>query len=221
MEKYLPVLQKTRLFAGVSEDELGTMLHCLGAKTRTYRRGETVLQQGAEIDQLMVLAEGKLHIQRDDYWGNRSIVNVVEKGALFGESYAAPNSGPLLNDVVAVADSTVVFLNIGRVLSVCPSGCPFHAAAVRNLFFILSDKNRDLVSRLGIATRRSIREKLIAYLSEQAKRQGSARFEIPFNRQQLADFLAVDRSALSSELGRMRDEGMLRFEKNRFELLEV
>lgn len=221
MEKYLHVLQKTKLFAGISEDELGAMLGCLGAVAKHFAKGDFVLRQGELVSQLMILVEGKLHIRRDDYWGSRSIVSAIIPGEMFGEAYLAPGSGAIMNDVVAVEDSTVVFCDVNRLITVCSSACRFHTLTVRNLMFALSEKNRQLVSRLGIATRRSTREKLVAYLSEQAKKQGQSTFDIPFNRQQLADFLSVDRSAMSGELCRMRDEGMLRFDKNHFELLEL
>lgn len=221
MEKYLHVLQKTKLFAGISEDELGAMLGCLGAVAKHFAKGDFVLRQGEPVSQLMILVEGKLHIRRDDYWGSRSIVSAIIPGEMFGEAYLAPGSGTIMNDVVAVEDSTVVFCDVNRLITVCSSACRFHTLTVRNLMFALSEKNRQLVSRLGIATRRSTREKLVAYLSEQAKKQGQSTFDIPFNRQQLADFLSVDRSAMSGELCRMRDEGMLRFDKNHFELLEL
>lgn len=221
MEKYLHVLQKTKLFAGIGEDELGAMLGCLGAVAKHFAKGDFVLRQGELVSQLMILVEGKLHIRRDDYWGSRSIVSAIIPGEMFGEAYLAPGSGAIMNDVVAVEDSTVVFCDVNRLITVCSSACRFHTLTVRNLMFALSEKNRQLVSRLGIATRRSTREKLVAYLSEQAKKQGQSTFDIPFNRQQLADFLSVDRSAMSSELCRMRDEGMLRFDKNHFELLEM
>jgi len=221
MDRYLHILQKTRLFAGVDEDELGAMLGCLGASVQEYAKGSCVLRQGEHISRLMVLVKGRLHIQKDDYWGNRSIVSVISPGEMFGEAYAAPGCGALMTDAVAVEDSAVVFLDFSRVLSVCSSGCRFHALTVRNLFFAISEKNRHLVGRLRIATQRSMRGKLTAFLSEQAKKHGSSAFEIPFNRQQMADYLSVDRSAMSNELCKMRDEGMLRFERNRFELLET
>ena len=220
MEQYLPVLKKTRLFAGVGEDEIGAMLGCLGAAAQQYAKGQYVLRQGETVSRLMVLVKGRLHIQKDDYWGNRSIVSAVLTGEMFGEAYLAPGSGPLMNDAVAVEESAVLSFDVTRLLTVCPSACRFHSLTVRNLFFALSEKNRHLVGRLGIATQRSTRDKLIAFLSEQARLQGCSAFDIPFNRQQMADYLSVDRSAMSGELCRMRDEGMLRFERNHFELLE-
>ena len=219
MKKYIPILRNTQLFSGTSDEDIEAMLGCLQAKLCTYKKGEYVLREGERIERLMMLVKGELHIQRDDYWGNRSIISMVGVGEMFGEAYAAPESGPLMNDVLAVEDSAVIFLDIGKLLTVCPNGCKFHAMAVKNLFFAISEKNRKLVRKLGYMSQRTTREKLIAYLSEEAKRHNSGSFSIPFNRQQLADFLSVDRSAMSNELCRLRNEGLIEFEKNRFRLL--
>ena len=220
MKKYIPILKRTRLFSGIVEEEISAMLNCLQARICTYKKGEYVLRQGEYSDNLMVLAEGKLHIQRDDYWGNRSIINMVSMGEMFGEAYAAPESGAIMNDVLAVEDSTVILFNVKRIITVCPSACRFHSAVVQNLFYAISEKNRKLVQKITFMTKRTTREKLIAYLSEEARRQNSSEFSIPFNRQNLADYLSVDRSAMSNELCKMRDEGMIAFEKNRFVLYD-
>ncbi len=219
MKKFVPILKRTQLFSGVGEEEIEAMLSCLQARLRTYQKGEYVFRQGEHIDTILVLAEGKLHVQHDDYWGNRSIMQMLSAGEMFGEAYAAPESGALLNDVLAVEDCTVFFFDVKRIITVCSAACRFHSMVVQNLFFAISEKNRRLVQKLGYMSRRTTREKLIAYLSEEAKRQNSSEFSIPFNRQQLADFLSVDRSAMSNELCKMRDEGMIAFEKNRFVLL--
>jgi CRP-like cAMP-binding protein len=218
MKKFIPVLKKTKLFTAVSEQEIEAMLSCLDAKLVFYKKGEYVLRQGEYLDRITVLVSGQLHIQRDDYWGNRVLVNRIGEGEMFGEAYLAPESGGLLNDVVAVEDSEVIFFDVKRIITVCSSACRFHSMVVQNLFFAISEKNRMLVQKLGHISKRTTREKLISYLSEEAKKQGSAQFVIPFNRQQLADFLSVDRSAMSNELSKMRDEGLLEFEKNRFRL---
>ena len=204
----------------MGDDEVTAMLSCLGARLATYRKGEYVLRQGEHLSDITVLVEGNLHIQKDDYWGNRSILGQIAVGEMFGEAYVAPDSGALLNDVVAIEDSAVIFFDVKRILTTCSSACRFHAIVVQNMFFAISEKNRKLVQKLGHMSKRSTREKLISYLSEQAKKQGSARFTIPFNRQQLADFLSVDRSAMSNELCKMRDDGLLEFDKNQFRLLQ-
>ncbi|MBO5714996.1 MAG: Crp/Fnr family transcriptional regulator [Clostridia bacterium] len=219
MKKFIPILKRTQLFAAVSEEEISSMLSCLNARLRTYKKGEYVLRQGEHLDDITVLVDGELHIQRDDYWGNRAIVDRIAVGEMFGEAYIAPESGALLNDVIAVEDSTVMFFDVKRIITVCSSACRFHSMVVQNLFFAISEKNRKLVQKLGYISKRSTREKLMSYLSEEAKRNNSSSFIIPFNRQQLADFLSVDRSAMSNELCKMRDEGLLEFNKNAFKLL--
>ena len=219
MKKYIPVLKRTQMFAGVGEEEIISMLSCLGARLMTYKKGEYVLRQGEHLRDITVLVKGNLHIQKDDYWGNRSILGHIAVGEMFGEAYVAPESGPLLNDVVSVEDSDVLFFDVRRIITTCPSACRFHSLVVQNLFFAISEKNRKLVQKLGHMSKRFTRDKLISYLSEEAKRQNSSRFTIPFNRQQLADFLSIDRSAMSNELCKMRDEGLIKFDKNQFELL--
>ena len=219
MKNYVPVLKKTRLFAGVAEDDLAAMLSCLKAGTGSCKKGNYVYRQGERVDRLSILVAGKLQIQKDDSWGNRTIVGTVGVGDMFGEEYVAPQSSVLLNDVMALEDSVIVTLDAMRVLTVCSSLCRFHTRVIQNLVFSISEKNRRLMHKLDHVSRRSTREKLISYLSEEAQLQGSTKIVISFNRQQLADFLSVDRSAMCKELARMRDEGMLNFEKNSFELL--
>lgn len=219
MKEYISILKSNKLFFGVAEDEIVLMLSCLGTKEKTYLKGECVLRQGEHLCDIVLLVKGKLYIQRDDYWGNRSILGQVAAGEMFGEAYASPESGPLLNDVFAVEESTVLFFNVKRLLTTCSTACRFHTMVVQNLFFAISEKNRKLVQKLGHMSKRTTREKLISYLSDEAKRCQNASFSIPFNRQQLADFLSVDRSAMSNELCKMRAEGLLEFQKNRFKLL--
>lgn len=218
MKNYIHILKRSKLFAGVGDDEISAMLSCLGARLYNYKKGEYVLRQGEHLSDIIVLVEGNLHIQKDDYWGNRSILGQVDVGEMFGEAYVAPESGALLNDVVATENSTVIFFDVRKIITTCSSGCRFHSVIVQNMFFAISDKNRKLVQKLGHMSKRTTREKLISYLSEESKKQNSSNFTIPFNRQQLADFLSVDRSAMSNELCKMRDEGLIEFDKNYFKL---
>lgn len=219
MKKYVSTLKRTKLFEGLENEEIISMLSCLGAKLSTYKKGEYVLRQGEYLSNVFILVEGNLHIQNDDYWGNHSILRQISPGEMFGESYIAPESGALLNDVVAITDSTVIFFDLKKILTACSSACKFHTMVVQNMFFAISEKNRKLVQKMGHISKRTTREKLISFLSEEAKKHNSSNFTIPFNRQQLADFLSVDRSAMSKELCKMRDEGLLEFDRNFFELL--
>ena len=219
MKNFVPILKRNRLFAGISSTELDIALTTLDARLREYKRGAYVLKEGQEIVDLLILVEGELHIQREDLWGNRSILDEISIGEMFGEAFAAPDSGPILNDVVAAEKSYVVFINFQKLLSSNGSCNTFHNIVVRNLLFAISEKNKRLVRKLTHLSQRSIREKLISYLTEQAKKSNGAQFSIPYNRQELADFLSVDRSALSNELCKMRREGLLDFNKNYFKLI--
>ena len=219
MQKYVDTLKRTQLFSGVGDNEIVAMLNCLQARILTFKKGDYVFREGEHIDHITVLVAGKLLVQHDDFWGNRNIVNVIRIGEMFGEAYVAPESGALLNDVIAEEDSSVVFLDIKRILTVCSTACRFHSMVVQNLFFSISEKNRTLVQKIGHMSKRSTRAKLLSYLSDESKRQNSSQFTIPFSRQQLADFLCVDRSAMSNELCKMRNEGLLQFDKNEFILL--
>ena len=219
MKEYIELLKGTQLFYGVSDAEILAMLNCLQARSRKFKKGDYVFREGEHIDNITVLVEGKLLVQQDDFWGNRSIVNVIRIGEMFGEAYVAPESGAILNDVVAEENSTVIFFDVRRILTVCSTACRFHSMVVQNLFFAISEKNRKLVQKIGHMSKRSTRAKLLSYLSGEAKRHNNRHFTIPFNRQQLADFLCVDRSAMSNELCKMRDEGLVEFDRNEFTLL--
>ena len=219
MEKYIEILKRTQLFSGVVDNEISAMLNCLQSKILAYKKGDYVFREGEHIDSITILISGKLLVQHDDFWGNRNIVNVIRAGEMFGEAYAAPESGALLNDVIAEEDSVVVFFDAKRILTTCSAACRFHSMVVQNLFFAISEKNRNLIQKIGHMSKRSTRAKLLSYLSDEAKRNNNSHFTIPFSRQQLADFLCVDRSAMSNELCKMRDEGLLQFDKNEFTLL--
>lgn len=219
MEKYIQILKHSQLFSGVSDMEITAMLNCLQAKLLTFQKGDYIFKEGERIDNITVLVKGKLLIQHNDFWGNRNIINIIRVGEMFGESYVAPESENLQNDVIAEEDSAVIIFDIHRILTVCSTACRFHSIVIQNLFFAISEKNRKLVQKISHMSKRSTRAKLLSYLSEEAKRQNNSHFTIPFTRQQLADFLCVDRSAMSNELCKMRDEGLLQFDKNQFTLL--
>ena len=165
------------------------------------------------------MLSGEIHLVKEDFWGNRSLVSRVGPGGLVGEVYACLPYQRLTVGVQAAADSCMLFLQAERIFSPCQSACGFHQRLIRNLAAVLAGKNRMLMEKMEHLTQRTTREKLLSYLSAESQRQGRANFTIPFNRQQLADYLSVERSALSAELGRLRDEGVLTFHKSEFTLL--
>lgn len=218
MERYFKLLKNSKLFYGIAEAEMGSMLSCLSASKQSYQKGECIFRRGEHIHHVAMLLEGYIHIQKEDYWGNLSILSEIQEGEIFGEVYACLGNDEILNNAVAVKPSIVLFLDVNRILTMCPSACRFHGRLIRNLLSVIASKNKILTQKLEHMSQRTTREKLLSYLSEQSLRAGCPSFVIPFNRQQLADFLSVDRSAMSNELCRMRDEGILLFDKNHFTL---
>lgn len=218
MKEFLPVLKKSPLFSGIEDAEIEAMTDCLGAEKREYGKDELVYRFGDTVESIGLVLTGKVYIVREDFWGNRNIVGMAGPGQTFAESYAC-TAAPLGVAVLAGEKTTVAFFRVRRVLTTCPNACAFHARLVRNLLSVLAEKNLAMNEKLTHVTQRTLREKLLSYLSSESARAGSARFDIPFNRQQLADYLSADRSALSAELSRMREEGVVEFEKNSFRLL--
>lgn len=216
MKKYLHLLKVSKLFAGINENEMENVLRCLSAVKRNYRKSEYIFRAGEPISSVALLLEGSVHIQREDYWGNLSILNKVSTGEVFGEAYAVSGSCAILNNVIAVENSTVLFLDFNRIFAVSAFDDSCRSVLIQNFFALLAEKNRMLAQKLGHMSQRTTREKLLSYLSEQSMKAGDPSFDIPFNRQQLADFLSVDRSAMSNELCKMRDDGLLCFNRNHF-----
>ncbi|MBQ8850919.1 MAG: Crp/Fnr family transcriptional regulator [Oscillibacter sp.] len=211
-------LSKTLLFRGASAEETEEMLSCLGAKTRRYEKGSVIYHAGDLVSAIGLVLSGSVSIESDDAWGNKSILDHVGPGQVFAETYACVPGEPLMVSVVAAETAEVLFLDMGRVLHVCSNACTFHNKLIRNLLAISSQKSLNLSRRIFHTSAKSIRGRLMSYLSYQAARQGSREFDIPFDRQQLADYLGVDRSALSGELGKMQREGLVRFHRSHFVL---
>ena len=216
----LQFLSNTLLFRGAAPKEIEAMLACLQAQTKTYARGETILHAGDTVTAVGLVLSGSVSIEQDDAWGNKSILDHVHPGQLFAETYACLPGEVLMINAVAAQPCEVLFLETSRMLHICSNACEFHNKLVRNLLTIASQKNLALSRRIFHTSSKSIRGRLLSYLSFQAAQSGSREFDIPFNRQQLADYLSVDRSALSNELGKMQREGLLRSERSHFVLLE-
>ena len=209
-------LTQSALFSGISQDEAAAMLKCLGAVRREFPRDSAILRAGEPAAAMGLVLSGRVNIESDDIWGNRSILESVPPGQVFGEAYASLPGEPMMVSAVAAESTAVLFLDVARVLRVYPSACGHHARLVSNLLSVMARKNLTLTRRMFHTAPKSIRGRLLSYLSFEAMRQGQRRFEIPFNRQQLADYLEVDRSALSAELSKMRREGLLECRKNCF-----
>lgn len=212
-------LTTTPLFRGMEPQDISSMLCCLRARQQSFAKGQVIYQAGDCVTAMGMVLEGSVRIQRDDFWGNTSILSVLQPGQMFAETYACVPHEPLMVSVVAEQPSTVLFLETPRMLQVCSNGCTFHQKLVENLLMISAEKNLSLSRKIACTTAKTIRGRLLTYLSHQAQRQQSASFQIPFQRQQLADYLNVERSALSNELSKMQRDGLLKVDGRQFVLM--
>ncbi len=210
------MLKKTPLFDGVSDADLEKLLGCLDARKRSYCRNEAILLAGEEARDVGVVLSGRVQVVQEDVTGSRAILAQLGEGALFAEAFACSSFKTLSVSVFSVSESVVMFLDCQKLMTACPGGCTFHNQLIQNMLRVLANKNVLLSRKMEHLSKRTTREKLLSYLSEQAVICRSREFVIPFNRQELADYLCVDRSAMSAELGRLRDEGLLEFERSRF-----
>ena len=210
------MLLHTALFQGISRQELPALLTQLNARRRQYDKGAVILHRGDQTARLGLVLSGPVHMVKEDFWGARTIVGLARPGEVFAESYACLPGAVLEVSVLAAADTEILFLDAAPALDGGAGGAQFS----RNLLAMLAGRNLTLTRKIGHMARRSIRDKLLSYLSAQAMQAGGPEFDIPLDRQQLADYLAVDRSALSAALGKLRDEGVLTFRKNHFCLLQ-
>lgn len=213
-------LANTQLFRGMEPSDIDEMLGCLRAKERTYKKGDIIFPEGSPTEQIGVVLTGRVVIELGDVWGNNSVLSSIGPGGIFAEAYACVPGEPLMVNVAAAEDTEALLLNIGRALEPCSKVCPYHVRLMRNLLILCAGKNLQLSRRALHTGPKSIRKRLLSYFSECIKRTGSYSFDIPYNRQQLADYLSVERSALSNELSMMQRDGLIRYAKNHFDIME-
>lgn len=221
MEKYLSLLRDTLLFSGLKDHEILETTQCLNAKITEYPKDSYILHEGDRVENLGLVISGDALIIKEDFWGRRNIISRVQEGQCFAETFACASDSVLNVSVVAQTSCKIMFLNVKRVLNICPENCSHHSRIVKNLLSDIANKNLYFSEKLSHLGQKNTREKLLSYLSAESLRHHSREFTIPFSRQQLADYLCVDRSGLSSELGKMKKEGILDFEKNFFKLYQL
>ena len=219
MQKYMDSLTACPLFAGIGESDLADTLSCLGAYPRRFEKGETILMEGEPVRFLGVVLSGAVQIVRMGYDGSRSILSKLGPAELFAEVFACAGMAAMSVDVVAAEKADVLLLSAERILHPCEHPCGFHNQMIYNLMRILATKNLAFHRKTEITAQRTTRGKLLTYLTLEAKQAGSRSFDIPFDRQELADYLGVDRSGLSAEIGKLRREGVLSCTRSRFTLL--
>ena len=219
MEKYLEILKKCPLFFGIEDEKLLKMLTCLGAKVVSFDKKYTVLAEGTPAKYIGVVLSGSAQILQIDYYGNRTILGKVGPSEMFNEAFACAEIQAIPVTVVANEPSEIMLIDCAHILHTCHNNCAFHQQLIFNLMKDLAEKTIMFHQRIEVTSKRTTREKLMAYLFLQAKKADSSVFTIPFDRQELADYLEVDRSGLSSEISKLKNEGIINCHRSKFELL--
>ncbi len=219
MKKYFDILRRCPLFDQIGENDLLPLLTCFGAKVETFEKKYTIIAEGSPAKYVCIVLSGSARIVQVDYYGNRSILSNVAPSEIFAESFACAGVDTIPISVIANEFCEIMLIDCNRILHPCSNSCGFHGQMLFNLMKNLANKNIGFHQKIEITSKRTTREKLMAYLMLEAKKNASNGFYIPFNRQELADYLEVDRSGLSAEISKLRDEGVLQSKKSYFELL--
>lgn len=207
------------LFYGIKPDERKAMLGCIGYHIGTFKKGDIVAFEEENIRHIGIIISGAVDMIKEDLWGNKTMLVRMRKDELFGETFACGRDNQSVVTFLVSEEAQILFIPFDRVMHSCTMACVFHHRLIENMVSIIADKNRDLMRKVEVVSKRTIREKLLAYLSIQAQVQERRYFEIPLGRVELAEYLCVDRSALTRELVKMKDEGLIDYDKNSFRLL--
>ena len=218
MEKYLSKIKKSPLFTGITEEELSKMLVCFGGTIKNYESGDMIIRQGDIVSKIYMILEGSVYIEKDSYWGRRIIVQKLNELNNIALGLVASKNIESTVSAVCSKNAIILSLNFNKCSTMCTNACNHHVALIQNMFKILSKENIELLEKIENISQKSIRDKLLTYLSNESIKNKSSNFEINFNRQELADYLNIDRSAMSFEMSKLKNEGLIDFEKNRFTL---
>jgi len=219
LKQNLKILMASSLFKGVEEKDLENMLKCLAATEKYYEKNDIIILAGMKVTSVGILVEGAAQITREDAEGNRAILSELVKSDLFAEAYVAANSREVPVTVIATTPCRVVWIPFSKVMARCTFACDFHRVLVENMMRVIAEKNILMNEKMRLLSCKTTKEKLLTYLTDYSDRIGKNKFKIPFSRNELADFLSVDRSAMSRELGKLRNEGYIKYNKNEFEIL--
>ena len=207
------------LFKGIQPKDMEAMLGCIGYHIGTFRKGDIVAFEDENIRHIGILLSGSVDMVKEDLWGNKTMLVRMRRDELFGETFACGEDNLSVVTFVVSEDARILFLPFDRVMHSCTMACVFHHRLIENMVHIIAGKNRDLMRKVEVISRRTLREKILAYLSIRAQLQESRYFEIPLGRVELAEYLCADRSALTRELVKMKSEGLIDYDKNCFRIL--
>lgn len=218
MQQYYYVLKENILFSNINDESLGGTLKCLKAKVKHFSKNAIIRASETRITEIGIIIKGVIYLTKTDVNGNRVIMSQLGAGKSFGESIAFTDALNSPISVVSATESTVIFMSAKKIFEACSPPCQLHMQLTENLIKLLAEKNMDLQIKNDILSQKTTRDKILLYLEYESKTAGSKTFQIHFSREELADFLSLNPSAMSRELCKMRDEGLLTFYKNSFKV---
>ena len=206
------------MFEGISARDCASLMHCLGCTEKTYKKDQIISTSAAPSNEVGIVISGYVHTIDEDIWGRSTFLQYTGPDGIFGEMQASGFTEEKIVTFKAAEPTTVLFLPVERILHPCKNSCPFHHKLSRNLFNLISRKNVALMEKIGILSKSTLREKILAYLSMEAQKNGSMTITLPLNRMEMADYLCTNRSALSRELANMKKDGILDYDQRVFYL---
>jgi len=217
MKKIFDIAKDSPLFQGIAFCDFEPLLQCLSAGTATYKKDEMILLSGDPVNFVGLILSGSIKILREDADGNSTILTKLSVSEIFGEVFAFAELCHSPVTVAAAEETEIVFIDGNKIITSCGNACPFHAKLIKNMLQMFAYKNLILNQKIEILSKRRTRDKLLCFFDQQ--RGAANRFTLPFNREEMAAYLCVDRSAMSHELCKMRDDRLIRFHRNEFEML--
>ncbi len=208
------------LWKDILPEEKARLLTCLGASPTQYGRKSTIWSSGDSVPRMGMVMSGEVRILMEDLEGRQNVIANISAPDLFGEVFALAG---VKSPVTAYTETgaEVLFLDVQKITAVCRESCAFHRQFVWNLLQLVAGKNVALNQKIQCVGQRTTRDKVDAFLSMQQTKEGKNPFTVPFNREQMADYLCVDRSALSLVLAQMKEEGLIEYHKNEFRLCHL
>lgn len=216
----IPFLTTTALFCGCTAADIREMADYLDFRTIICKKGTCIIEEGNTVTHIGLVLSGSVQIGHHDFWGNQTILSIIPKGGVFAEAYACIPGERLMIHVIANEPCKILLINVSKLFIPCTDCSSLHKL-MQNLVIISAQKNLQLSRRSLHTSPKTIRERLLSYFSQLIAEQGSRHLVLPFNRQQLADYLNLDRSALSKELGKMKQDGLLDYHKNTISILPM
>ena len=211
-------LSETDLFRGIEPNDIKDMINSFNPKTKTYAKNEVIFAVSANESKIGIVMNGSVNMVVNHPWGTQSIFGRTERGGIIGGANAVFDKKPLICDTVAAENCEVMFFDMYTLLTIRKDSHKCHNKVIYNIMDIAAGKCLKFVTRMIHTSPKSLRERIMSYLAEQAMINGSNKFKVPFGRQQMADYLNVNRAAMCGELSKMQQERMIKFHKFDFEI---